>query len=95
MRYYKDSMTKLSALADTLQRLESRHAETDEEAVHRDLIELLQHESEAKKTFDHLLDAVRADMEIEAYSVKVAESMAKLREIRDELELLYISKTVN
>jgi hypothetical protein len=42
-----------------------------------------------------LEEAIEADREVEQTSVKIMESMAKLRQARDDMQLLYLSKTVN
>jgi len=57
--------------------------------------ELLQLESESKKTMDHLEDVIDADMKVEESSLKIMKSIVKLKEVREDLKLLYLSKTVN
>ena len=97
VNHYKQAMLRLSAIADILHRLEGDQEipPEDERVIHQGVIELLQLESEALKTIDHLEEAIEADCEIESTSVKIMENMAKLRQARDDLQLLYLSKTVN
>ena len=56
---------------------------------------MLQQESDSRKTLDHMEDVIEADKEVEAASLKIMEKLTRLREFRDDLNLLYLSKTVN
>jgi hypothetical protein len=51
--------------------------------------------TESKTTMDHLIEVKETDQQIRADMKLITEKLAKIRDLKEQIELVYISKTLN
>ena len=64
--------------------------------VVKEIMELLNSNvTESKTTMDHLIEVKEIDVQIRNDMGLIAERLAKIRDLKEQIELVYISKTLN
>ena len=100
-RVYKDSLLQLSASAELLDKIsDTNHvssvADDQVPVVVKEIMELLtSNVTESKTTMDHLIEVKETDQQIGADMSLIVEKLAKIRDLKEQIELVYISKTLN
>jgi hypothetical protein len=102
-RVYKDSLLQLSASAELLDKmsenninLSSLASEDQVPDVVKEIMELMTaNVTESKTTMDHLIEVKETDQQIRADMKLITEKLAKIRDLKEQIELVYISKTLN
>ncbi len=101
-RVYKDSIIQLSASAELLDKMSetsdhnTSHMDDQVPAMVSDIMDLLtMNVTESKTTMDHLIEVREADQQIRTEVPMIAEKLRKIRDLKEQIELVYISKTLN